>query len=83
MRRLALAAAAALALSAVPAAPAASPPKVIKLVSLGTSDTFHDAKPKGPSAGDTDIATSRLVNAVAQFGKRAARSSATTPRSRC
>jgi hypothetical protein len=69
MGRYALAAAALLALSAAPAAAAATAPKVIKLVSIGTSDKAVDAKPKGPSAGDTDVATSRLVNAAAQFGK--------------
>jgi hypothetical protein len=66
---LALAAAALAAATLTSGVSAASPPAVIALVSTTTSESFVDAKPKGPSAGDRDTSTSRLANARAQFGK--------------
>ncbi len=47
----------------------ALPPNVIRLVSLTTSSDTTDRPPAGPSAGDSETSTSRLSNAVAQFGK--------------
>jgi hypothetical protein len=41
----------------------------ISLVSITTSDSFVDKPPKGASAGDAETSTSRLLNAVTQFGK--------------
>jgi hypothetical protein len=43
---------------------------VIQLVSITTADRINDVAPKGPSKGDTEFTTSRLLNAVPQFGKR-------------
>ena len=42
---------------------------MISLVSITTSDRFVDKPPKGPSVGDTQTSSSRLLNAVKQFGK--------------
>jgi hypothetical protein len=50
-------------------ADAASPPAVIRLVSTTTSYSSTDKPPKGASAGDRQVFTSRLRNAAAQFGK--------------
>ena len=50
-------------------AQAASPPAVIRLVSTTTSYSSTDKVPKGTSAGDRQVFTSRLRNATAQFGK--------------
>ena len=47
----------------------AAPPTTIRLVSVATSERMRDAPPAGPSKGDASIQTSRLLNAVAQFGK--------------
>lgn len=59
----------ALAAAAAPSAQAAAPPAVIRLVSHTTSYASTDRKPKGASAGDSQVFTSRLENAAAQFGK--------------
>jgi hypothetical protein len=58
-----------LAAAGPPAAQAASPPAVISLVSTTTSYSSKDKAPKGTSAGDRQLFTSRLRNAVTQFGK--------------
>jgi hypothetical protein len=42
---------------------------VIRLVSVTTSTRVDDRPPRGPTAGDKVFSTSRLRNAVAQFGK--------------
>jgi hypothetical protein len=42
---------------------------VIRLVSDTTSVRGRDVAPKGPSVGDSVFSTSRLRNAVAQFGR--------------
>jgi hypothetical protein len=42
---------------------------LIKLVSITTSERDNDVPPKGVSIGDSEFSTSRLVNAVPQFGK--------------
>ncbi len=55
---------------ALPAATTAAPPGAIAVISITTSTKATDKAPKGPSAGDTYVTTSRLVNAVAQFGKK-------------
>lgn len=47
----------------------AAPPTVIRLISVTTKSSDTDKSPKGPSKGDRSTASSRLVNAVAQFGK--------------
>src|SRR5207248_4944791 len=44
-------------------------PAVIKVIAIDTSDHPVDVAPKGPSVGDRDLGTERLVNALAQFGK--------------
>jgi hypothetical protein len=71
MRRLVvvvtLAAAAALASTAV-AAPA---PAVIQLIAVELTSTEKDVAPKGASKGDWGKGTTRLLNAVRQFGKKA------------
>jgi hypothetical protein len=51
------------------AAATAQGPTTIRLVSVGISDRLRDAPPAGPSRGDASVQTSRLLNAVAQFGK--------------
>jgi hypothetical protein len=51
------------------AATAAQGPATIRLVSVGTGERLRDTPPAGPSRGDASIQTSRLLNAVAQFGK--------------
>lgn len=48
---------------------AASPPAVIRLVSVTTSYSTVDVRPRLPSAGDRQLFTSRLLNARPQFGK--------------
>jgi hypothetical protein len=52
-----------------PLAGAANGTLRFSLVSVTTSDTFVDKPPKGASAGDVETSTSRLLNAVKQFGK--------------
>jgi autotransporter-associated beta strand protein len=66
--RIALAAAAVLALAAVPAALAQT--MTIKVRSDTVVFKQRDLAPKGTSKGDTIIQRDRLVNAVAQFGKK-------------
>lgn len=69
--RLALATIGAAALAAlVPAAGVAAAPATIKVVSVSTSLVNRDRPPKGVSKGDTSVMKDRLVNAVAQFGKK-------------
>src|SRR5438552_4177759 len=51
------------------AARRAAVPSVIRLLSITTSQHLTDKPPKGPSTGDTLVATSKLLNAVKQFGK--------------
>lgn len=58
-----------LAASVGTASATAQGPMTIRLVSVTTSDRLRDAPPAGPSRGDTSVQTSRLLNAVAQFGK--------------
>jgi hypothetical protein len=65
---LALALAVAAAAGPAPAR-ASSPPAVIRLVSSTTSYSSTDKAPKGTSAGDRQMFTSRLRNAAVQFGK--------------
>jgi hypothetical protein len=64
---VALAGAAPSQLTAAPARAAA--PVVLRFLSVTTSDRVIDRLPKGPSAGDRETSTSRLINAVAQLGK--------------
>jgi hypothetical protein len=42
---------------------------VVRLVSITTSTRVDDKPPRGPTAGDRIFQTSRLLNAVPQFGK--------------
>ncbi len=42
---------------------------MIKLISITTSERRNDVPPRGISVGDSEFSTSRLVNAVPQFGK--------------
>ena len=67
MRRLLLLGA--LAALALPAGAAA---KTIQfsVTSVGKSVVTHDKKPKGASKGDTIVYRDKLVNALAQFGKK-------------
>jgi hypothetical protein len=69
MRVLGLALLAALALSVTAATATAQAPMTIQLISVGTSERTNDVPPAGPSRGDTSVQTSRLLNAVPQFGK--------------
>ena len=59
-----------LAVLAVPVGSVAAGPGTISVISITTSSKATDKSPKGPSAGDTYVTTSRLVNAVAQFGRK-------------
>jgi len=60
----------ALAIAAVVApSAAASPPSVIRLVSITTSESSVDVPPRKDSAGDRQLFASRLLNARRQFGK--------------
>jgi hypothetical protein len=68
--RLALATVAALALPALTSATTAAGPATVAVIAHTTSMRVVDASPKGPSRGDRYIATSRLSNAVAQFGRK-------------
>lgn len=64
---LALVTAASLTLSS---ASSASAPRVIRLISIGTAPPVEvDKPPAGPSVGDTQKQSSRLLNAAPQFGK--------------
>jgi hypothetical protein len=58
------------ALLAQPAVTGAAGPAKIVVISITTSTKVNDKGPKGPSAGDTYVTTSKLVNAVRQFGKK-------------
>lgn len=51
------------------ATPATTAPSLIRLVSVTTSCSLVDTKPKGASVGDRETCSSRLSNARAQFGK--------------
>jgi hypothetical protein len=53
-----------------PAATTKSPPKVIRLVSISTSDRSVDVAPKGNSVGDHETFASRLLNQQAQFSRK-------------
>jgi hypothetical protein len=53
----------------VPVLAQAKSTMVIRLVSITTSNRVQDKDPAGPSRGDTLVTTSRLQNAVAQFGR--------------
>jgi hypothetical protein len=67
-----LAALVVLAVAAAPSLPArgqADKLTVIKLISITTSERRNDVPPRGISVGDSEFSTSRLVNAVPQFGK--------------
>jgi hypothetical protein len=66
---LALSVAAAVA-ALVPAAASAAGPSTIQVVSVTVKSTSKDKPPKGPSAGDTTVMRDRLVNAVAQYGRK-------------
>jgi hypothetical protein len=44
--------------------------QTIRVTSVTIKDVAHDLKPKGPSKGDTVTYSDRLVNAVAQFGRK-------------
>ena len=68
MTRLALAAL--LAFAALPAATAAAATEEIRVISVTVSTVPHDIAPKGASKGDTIVYRDRLVNAIAQFGKK-------------
>jgi hypothetical protein len=61
-------------LAAAPVSVAAAPSQahssmVIRLLSTTTQARYVDRGPKGESPGDTIVSSSRLVNAVAQFGR--------------
>jgi hypothetical protein len=69
MRVLGLALLAALVATTGAATATAQAPMTIQLTSVSTSDRSNDVPPRGPSRGDTSVQTSRLLNAVPQFGK--------------
>jgi hypothetical protein len=69
MRVLLLVLVAAVAVPVSAAAATAQAPMTIQLISVATSDRVNDVPPRGPSRGDTSNQTSRLLNAVPQFGK--------------
>jgi len=68
MTRFALAAL--LAFAAFPAVTAGAATEEISVISVTVSTASHDIGPKGASKGDTIVYRDRLVNAIAQFGKR-------------
>jgi hypothetical protein len=68
VRRLLLALA--VALVAVGPARASGTATVISVVSVTTLVKTHDVPPKGASPGDTTTTADKLLNAVAQFGKK-------------
>jgi hypothetical protein len=69
-RRLAAAAlVVAVPVALVPVLAQAKSTMVIRLVSITTSHSVKEEEPAGPSRGDTLVTTSRLENAVAQFGR--------------
>ena len=61
---------AALAVMALTAGSAAAGTLTITVRSVTVSLVRHDTKPKGFSKGDTIVNRDRLVNAVAQFGRK-------------
>ena len=63
-----LAASLLVALALVPAASAGT--RTIKVTSVSISYKTTDKPPKGPSKGDTIVYRDRLLNAVAQFGRK-------------
>jgi Dirigent-like protein len=70
VRRLVVTVATVTALVAALAAPSpARTTKVIRLLSTTTQARYIDRGPKGESPGDAVVSSSRLVNAVAQFGR--------------
>lgn len=68
MRRLLLAATLALAVAAAPAASAKT--ITLQVTSVAVSVKSNDHPPKGASKGDTIVQHDRLLNAVAQFGRK-------------
>jgi len=54
---------------AFPLAAQADRTVVVRLTSVTLFNTPYDLAPSGPSAGDRYVVKSRLLNAVAQFGK--------------
>lgn len=68
VRKLLLAAA--LGLAAVSAPAAAAKTITLQVRSVGISAVSHDRLPKGASKGDTIVQHDRLLNAVAQFGRK-------------
>ena len=65
---LALIATAALLAAPAGAAPA---PTIIQLIAVEISSSEKDVAPKGPSKGDWGKSTTKLLNGVRQFGKKA------------
>jgi hypothetical protein len=55
------------------AAPAASAPSptIIQLIAVELTSSEKDVAPQGPSRGDWGKGTTRLLNAVRQFGRKA------------
>jgi hypothetical protein len=52
------------------ASPAAAAAQTVRVTSVTISMVSHDARPKGPSSGDSVTYRDRLLNAAAQFGKQ-------------
>ena len=69
MRLLALSGVAALVLVTTAAARPTAP-TLIRVISVATAVTTHDAPPKGPSKGDYVVIDDTLTNQVAQFGRK-------------
>jgi hypothetical protein len=67
--RTALAGAAIIAAVLTPAATSASPPSIVRVISITTSESRVDVPPRRASAGDRERSTSLLFNAGAKFGK--------------
>jgi len=58
------------AFAVLPVAVAAAATEEIEVTSVTVSTAGHDVGPKGASKGDTIVYRDKLVNAVAQFGKK-------------
>jgi hypothetical protein len=69
VRKLLLTTALALTLAVAPAASAAKT-ITLQVTSVALSVKSHDRPPKGASKGDTIVQRDRLLNAVAQFGRK-------------
>jgi len=67
--RVAIAALVVAAAVGLPGQTRATPSVVIRLVSTTTSNRLLDKAPRGASVGDKVFTTSRLANAVGQFGR--------------